>query len=133
MQNNFDPKVKAPIDKVYLYSPKLQFHQPVHNKLLNPLQQGSGSFAPLRHHNQQNPAINNWKPGTRIPEPNKIYEYSSALQLHSRPVDPIVIQPNRGHLIQGRLSDDDGKPFSQTQKYFDTFTHVSSNPLVYKN
>ena len=133
MKNNFDISVPAPIDKVYLYSPSLQFHQPVQNKIQHPLQHGSGSFAPLRSHGQGNPAINNWKPGTRIPEPNRIYEYSSGLQFHSRPSDPIVIAPRRGPTLNGRLSDDDYKPFRQTQKYYNTFTHVGKNPLIYKN
>jgi hypothetical protein len=132
MQNNFDPSVKAPIDKVYEYTPKFQTHSPIMNKIHAPLMHGSGSFAPLRHHNQPNPAINNWKPGTRIPEPTKIYELSSSLQIHSQPTDPIREPPRRGPSISGHMSYDDYKPFDTTKQYMNTgqFRHISHNPLI---
>lgn len=137
MKNNFDPKVKAPINKVYLNDQRLRNHGPIFNRMSNvlkipQLQIGSGSFAPMRSHNQPNPAINNWKPGTRIPEPMRTYEYSSGLQFHSRPMDPVLQMPLRGHTVQGRLSSDDGKAFSRTQPYYNIgqFIHVPKNPLI---
>jgi len=135
MKNNFDIRQKAPIDGVYEYSPQFVFSSPIVNRISHPMQTGGGSFAPLRNHGQQNPAINNWKWGTRIPEPMNTYEYSSGLQLHSRATDPVIIAPKRGPTIQGKLSDDNFKPFSQTAKYYNngTFSHRSHNPLVYKN
>jgi hypothetical protein len=133
MQNNFDPSVKAPVNGVFLSMPKYQVHQPVINKFNFPTQMG-GSFAPHRHHfgvtAESNPAINNWKPGTRIKEPMNVFEYSTGSQVHSGVTDPIRYTPNRGHLIQGRLSSDDGKPLSSTQRYIDRpFVHVAHNPL----
>jgi hypothetical protein len=132
MKNNFDISVKAPIDKAYTYSQGLQLTMPVLSKINKPLQHGSGSFAPLRSHEQPNPAINNWKPGTRIPEPTRTYEYSAGLQLHDKPRDPILIMPNRGPLIHETLSSDDMKKYSQTQKFYNTFIHVPRNPLIIK-
>ena len=122
MKNNFDPRVKAPINKVYLQDQRLRNHSPLFNRMSNvlkipQLQIGSGPFAPMRSVSQANPAINNWKPGTRIPEPMKVYEHSASLQYHSQPVDPIVMMPKRGPTIQGRLSSDDGKNFNRTQQY----------------
>jgi hypothetical protein len=141
MKNNFDISVKAPVDRVYEYSGKYQLHAPVQNKIYQPLLyykvdkplQHGGAFRPLNHYDVPNPAINNWKPGTRIPEPTRIYEYSSPLQLHSLPSDPIFIRESRGPKLNGRLSDDDFKPFAQTQQYYNTFIHVPKNKLVYKN
>lgn len=134
MANNYDPSVKAPVDRVYEYSPEYQYHQPVMNKIKHPVvrQNGAGPFAPLQPSEGLSPAINNWRPA-KIPEPMRIYEYSSGLQLHSRPSDPIIIQPKRGALIQGRLSDDDMKPMRSTAKYYNSFIHVPHNPLIYKN
>lgn len=134
MNNNFDPSKNAPINKMYIGLPSHQFHSPVMNKIHFPLQHG-GSYASHRHHGgatqTQNPAINNWKPGTRIPEPSRVFEYSTTSQVHSQPVDPIHNRPNRGHLIQGRLSSDDGKSISSTQKYYNNpVGHVSHNPLI---
>jgi len=134
MANNYDPSVKAPVDRIYEYSPIHQFHQPIINKIKHPVvrQNGAGSFAHLQPSEGLSPGINNWRPA-KIPEPTRIYEYSSALQLHSRPTDPVIQPPKRGHLIQGKLSDDNMKPFSQTQKYYNSFIHVPHNPLVYQN
>jgi hypothetical protein len=151
MKNNFDISVKAPVTRAYEYSKQYQLHAPVQNKIYRPLEYykvdkpilHGGSFRPLKayvaanpainNYDVPNPAINNWKPGTRIPEPTRIYEYSSPLQVHSLPSDPIFIRAARGPTLNGRLSDDDFKPFSQTDKYFNTFIHVDKNPLVYKN
>ena len=137
MKNNFDPKVKAPINKVYLNDQRLRNHGPIFNRMSNvlkipQLQIGSGSFAPMKGINQPNPAINNWKPGTRIPEPMRTYEYSSGLQFHSRPIDPVIQMPLRGHTILGRMSSDDGKAYSKTQPHYNLgqFCHVSKNPLI---
>lgn len=126
MKNNFDPSVPAPLDKIYTYLPKLQFTSPIINRIHNPLQRGSG-------HSVGNPAVNNWMPA-KIPEPGlRIYEYTPTLQVHSAPVDPIRMAPNRGHLIQGRLSDDDHKTGVIKHYNQGQFSHVSKNQLVYKN
>ncbi len=137
MQNNYDPSVPAPVDRVYEYSPRFQFHQPVKNYINKPLQHGGaiGAFSPHRFHNQPNPAINNWLPGTRIPEPMRTFEYSPQYQNHSQPVDPIQWAPKRGPTgIAGHMSYDDNKSFSQTQKHYagGEFNHVAYNPLVIK-
>ncbi len=137
MQNNFDPSVKAPVNRVYEYTPRLQYHQPVKNYLYKPLQHGGspGTFSPHRFHNQPNPAINNWLPGTRIPEPTRTFEYSPQYQFHSLPVDPIQWAPKRGPTgIAGHMSYDDYKSYGQTQKYYNggQFNHVAYNPMIIK-
>ncbi len=126
--NNFDQSVKAPINQVYLNAPRFQIHSQG--------QKGSGPEDPeiKRHYPEplftDNPAINNWLPGTSITEPMNTYLHSPQLQIHSKPSDPIMIKPNIGYTIQGRLSSDDWKSFNSTQPLYNSFRHIplSQNP-----
>jgi hypothetical protein len=109
MANNWNPNIKAPVDRIYEHLPELQ------------VQHGRGL---------PNPAVNNWTPA-KIREP-KVYEYSPSLQYVPKIKEPALFTPNIGGKQQGHLSYDDGKPLRQTAKYYNSFIHVSKNPLIIK-
>jgi hypothetical protein len=136
-RNNFDPSTPALRNSVENYLPQNQIHAPVKINAKMPLQHG-GSYAIHRHHGgasgEMNLAINNWKPGTRINEPLRVYEYGMHSQVHSQVHsnigNPMMPPHNIGGKQQGRLSSDDGKNFGTTQKYINNpFGHISHNPL----
>jgi hypothetical protein len=95
--------------------------------------QAGGNYAPIRDHGGSNPAVNNWLPGTKIPEPMRIYEYSTGSQIHSKPSDPIRYPPSRVRKYKTQY--DDFIPFNQTDKLLNSgqFTHVQNNPLIIKS
>lgn len=137
--NNFDPSIRAPIDKVYWADTRSnRYLQPLHSKIMGPIQapigtlQHGGSYATLRHHGGSNPAINNVFPGTKIPEPMRVYEYSTGSQFRSLGSDPIPkFVPSKG-LSRDKLSEMDGIPLHQTADAYNQgqFRHISHNPLL---
>jgi hypothetical protein len=62
---------------------------------------------------QPDPAINNWKPGTRIPEPIAMYQDRQMFRTM-----PVPIPKPRAAFNHSILSSDDFKPYSETQKYY---------------
>jgi hypothetical protein len=78
-----------------------------------------------------NPAVNNWLPGTMIPEPMRTYEYSTPYQFRTKPTDPIIYHPKQSR-TRDQLSYMDHTPLEMTNGLFNlhAYRKPASNPLV---
>jgi len=128
-RNNWDPTAKSYISIVPGSISSLARHGTIHSTIGQlSIQQGGAKVGlpPYR-----NPAENNWRPGTRIPE-LQVNAKSDALRLHSFRQDPQWNHQPRVDSRQRILSTDDGKPFSETKKYTGTFHRPEKNPFIRK-